>query len=80
MGGAGTEHGVTFTSEVEGSKRRAGSGDQGGGPGPASGRVEVRGGGRGGWVDLRAGPRPLPQASSDSRHHPGRQWRSPGRW
>lgn len=26
MGGAGKEHGVTFTSEVEDSKRRVGSG------------------------------------------------------
>lgn len=39
MGGAGTEHGVTFTSEVEDSKRSVGSGDQGRGPGPASGPV-----------------------------------------
>lgn len=28
---------------------------------------------------LRAGPRPLPQAFSDSHRHPGHQWRSPGR-
>lgn len=79
MGGAGTEHGVTFTSEVEDSKSREW------GPGERAWPclrpcVEVWGGRRGGWVELRAGPRPLPQASSDSHHHPGHQWRSPGRW
>lgn len=29
--------------------------------------------------ELRAGPRGR-QASSDSRHHPCRQWRFPGKW
>lgn len=76
MGGAGAEHGVTFTSEVEDSKRRVGSGEQGRAWPCLRPCVEVRGG----WVELRAGPRPLPQASSDSRHLPGHQWRSPGRW
>lgn len=41
---------------------------------------QVWGGRKGGRVELRAGPRPLPQASLDNRHHPGHQWRSPGRW
>lgn len=60
MGGAGTEHGVTFTSEVEDSKRRVGSGDQGRGPGPASGPVSGMGRkkGRMGGAQSRASPAP----------------------
>lgn len=30
--------------------------------------------------ELRARPRPLLQASSDSHHHPCHHWRFPGRW
>lgn len=62
MGGAGEEHGVTFISEVEDSKRRVGNGDPGIGPGPASGPgSEVQTGrkkGRTGGAQSRASPAP----------------------
>lgn len=73
----------TFTSGGEDSKRRVGRGEPRRTARPGfrtTGLVAV--GRKTGWMggELRAGPRPPLQASSDSHRHPGHRWRSPGRW
>lgn len=72
----------TFTSEVENSKEENKWRDRGEEEGLPGFRAHWarRCGNKSGQVEeLRAGLRPPFQASSDSHHHPGHQWRFPGK-